>query len=188
MLQMKIAQTILVMVGSCLKILIWIFVNNMAADAVLKLTGEKSIKDAWDILFKYFNVNHGKGEVGYKEGEKIFIRTNQVSASSGTYDKNTFEILDQKRYGMAETSPQIVLAILRQLINDYGVKQENISVGDPMKHMYKHVFDMWHNEFPNVIYIDSDARLGRTAPVKSSQPSIYYSDRGNDFKNKRNYR
>ncbi len=157
-------------------------VDSMVSDAILKLTGKNSVKEAWDVLFKYFNREHGKGDVSYKDGEKIFIRTNQVSASSGTYDKNTFEILNQKRYGMAETSPQVTLAILRQLLNGYGIKQENISIGDPMKHMYKHVFDMWHNEFPNVIYIDSDAKLGRTAPVKPVQPSIYYSDRGTVLK------
>lgn len=152
--------------------------NTMVSDAIKKLTEKETISDAWEELFKYFNKNHGKGEVGYKEGEKIFIKTNQVSASSSSIKSSNFEIKNTSRYGMAETSPQVVLAILRQLINDYGVEQENISVGDPMKHIYKHVFDMWKNEFPNIICIDSDARLGRTALIKSSEPSIYYSDRG----------
>jgi len=157
-------------------------VNTMVSDAVKKLTEKKTISEAWDALFKHFNQNHGKGNVGYQEGEKIFIRTNQVSASGGTYDNSTFEIKNQNRYGMAETSPQVVLAILRQLVNEYGVKQENISIGDPMKHMFKHVFDMWRNEFPNIVCLDTDARLGRTAPVSSADPAIYYSDRGKVLK------
>jgi hypothetical protein len=157
-------------------------VSGMVAEAVKRVAGKTTIPDAWDALFKYFNVNHGKGPVGYSDGEKIFIRTNQVSASSGTYDATTFEIKNQSRYGMAETSPQVVLAILRQLVNECGVKQENISVGDPMKHMYRHVFDMWRSEFPNVLYIDSDAKLGRTAPVSSARPVMYYSDRGSILK------
>lgn len=153
-------------------------VNRMMSDAVLNLTGTSTTANAWDALFRSFNQTHGKGNAGYTAGEKIFIKTNQVSASSGTYDAATFEIKNQSRHGMAETSPQVVLAILRQLVNDCGVKQENISVGDPMKHMYKHVFDMWHNEFPNVVYLDADARLGRSAPIPNLQPVIYYSDRG----------
>jgi hypothetical protein len=153
-------------------------VNAMVSDAVRKLTGKTTNADSWDALFRYFNQVHGKGALGYTDGEKIFIKTNQVSASSGTYDQATFQIKSQSRYGMAETSPQVVLAILRQLVNECGVKQENISIGDPMKHMYQHVFDMWHNEFPNVVYIDADARLGRTAPIAASRPVIYYSDRG----------
>ncbi|HTY38949.1 MAG TPA: T9SS type A sorting domain-containing protein [Bacteroidota bacterium] len=153
-------------------------VSTMMSDAVLRLTGQSTLVSAWDALFRSFNQRHGKGNVGYAADEKIFIKTNQVSASSGTYNTTTFEILNQSRYGMAETSPQAVLVLLRQLVNVVGVKQENISVGDPMKHMYKHVFDMWHNEFPNVVYIDADARLGRTAPVPNPKPVIYYSDRG----------
>lgn len=157
-------------------------VNTMVTDAIKQLTGKTTISDAWDALFKYYNNNHGKGNVGYTEGEKIFIRTNQVSASGGTYETSTFEIKDQSRYGMAETSPQAVLALLRHLVNEVGVKQENISIGDPMKHMYKHMIDMWKSEFPNVVYIDTDARLGRTNPESNAQPSIYYSDRGSVLK------
>jgi len=41
---------------------------------------------------------------------------------------------------------------------------------------------MWHNEFPNVVYIDSDSILGRTAPISTSQPVVYYSDRGTVLK------
>ena len=153
-------------------------VNAMVSDAVRELTGMTTNAGSWDVLFRYFNQAHGKGNVGYTDGEKIFIKTNQVSASSGTYDPATFAIENQSRYGMAETSPQVVLAVLRQLVNECGVRQENIAVGDPMKHMYKHVFDMWHNEFPNILYLDSDARLGRTAPISTSRPVIFYSDRG----------
>jgi hypothetical protein len=157
-------------------------VNTMFSNSIIQLTEENSVYNAWNELFKYFNIAHGKGNIGYTPGEKIFIKTNQVSASSGTYNPSTFEILNQQRYGMAETSPQIVRALLRQLVNEYGVLHEDIAVGEPMKHMYKHVFDMWHNEFPNVTYIDSDARLGRTAPIQSNEPSIYYSDRGTILK------
>jgi hypothetical protein len=157
-------------------------VNTMVGEAVMRLTGKSTIRDSWDVLFRYFNQNHDRGNVGYTDGEKIFIKTNQVSASSGTYDTATFAIKNQSRYGMAETSPQVILAVLRQLVNECGILQENIAIGDPMKHMYKHVFDMWHNEFPNVVYIDADARLGRTAPISTSQPMVYYSDRGTILK------
>ncbi len=136
-------------------------VNTMVSDAVTRLTGKSTIKDSWDVLFRYFNQTHGRGNVGYTDSEKIFIKTNQVSAAAGTYDTATFEILNQSRYGMAETSPQVVLAVLRQLVNECGIKQENIAVGDPMKHMYKHVLDMWHSEFPGVVYVDPDSEIGK---------------------------
>ncbi|MCX6136628.1 MAG: DUF362 domain-containing protein [Ignavibacteriales bacterium] len=155
-----------------------VVVNQMVTDAVKRIAGKNTVRESWDALFRYFNQNHAKGDVGYVDGEKIFIKTNQVSASNGTYDTATYAIKNQSRYGMAETSPQVALAVLRQLINECGVKQENISIGDPLKHMYKHVYDMWHDEFPNVTYIDYGGTHGRTKPVMAPRPSIYYSDRG----------
>lgn len=152
-------------------------VDEMAADAVKRVAGEETIAAAWDALFRYFNQHHGIGEVGYSAGEKIFIKVNHVSASSNTFS-NDYTILNTNRYGMAETSPQLVLAVLRQLVNEYGIKDENIAVGDPMKHIYKHVYEMWHGEFPNITYIDHRGEYGRTKPLAYSQPSIYYSDRG----------
>lgn len=156
-------------------------VAGMLADAVTGLTGRSTIADSWDALFRDFNENHGKGNVGYVDGEKVFIRTNQVSASNNTIDFD-YTIKNTTRYGMAETSPQVVLALLRQLVNDCGVRQENISLGDPMKHMYKHMYDLLHGEFPNVTYLDFYGTYGRTKPVAGSAPSVYYSDRGTILK------
>lgn len=156
-------------------------VTRMLADAVSGLTGRTTVADSWDALFRDFNQSHGKGNVGYVDGEKVFIRTNQVSASDNTIDID-YTIKNTTRYGMAETSPQIVLAVLRHLVNECGVKQENISLGDPMKHMYKHEFDLLHGEFPNVTYLDYKGTYGRTKPVAGSAPSVYYSDRGTILK------
>jgi hypothetical protein len=80
---------------------------------------------------------------------------------------------------MSETSPQIVLAVLRQLVNVVGVPQNKIYVGDPMKHIYKHCYEMWHNEFLNVHYMDYNyTTLGRERFTASTTAKIYYSDRG----------
>ncbi len=149
----------------------------MVDTAVMRLTGRSTIPESWDALFRHFNQIHGKGDVGYNDTEKVFIRTNQVSASDNTIGPD-YTVLNTSRYGMAETSPQVVLAILRQLVNQCGINQQRISVGDPMKHMYKHVYEMLHGEFPNVTYIDKKGTLGRTIPVAASQPTMFYSDRG----------
>jgi hypothetical protein len=152
-------------------------VDKMVADAVQRVAGKETIAEAWDALFRYFNQLHGKGDVAYSKGEKIFIKVNHVSASSNTFSDD-YTILNTNRYGMAETSPQLALAVLRQLVNDCGIPDSNIAVGDPMKHIYKHVYEMWHGEFSNITYIDHRGAYGRTRPVAHSQPSIYYSDRG----------
>ena len=156
-------------------------VARMLSDAVTRLTGRSTVAESWEALFRDFNQSRGYGNVGYADGEKIFIRTNQVSASDNTIDVD-YTIKNTSRYGMAETSPQIVLAVLRQLVNECGVRQENISLGDPMKHMYKHMYDLLHSEFPNVTYLDYKGTYGRTKPVAGSAPSVYYSDRGTILK------
>lgn len=156
-------------------------VTKMVDESIMKLTEKSTLKESWDALFRYFNENNGKGNFGYKDGEKIFIRTNQVSASDNTVDTD-YSVKNTSRYGMAETSPQVVLAVLRQLVNECGIKQEAISIGDPMKHMYKHFFEMLYKEFPNVTYLDYRGTLGRTKPASGATPSIQYSDKGTILK------
>jgi hypothetical protein len=76
-----------------------------------------------------------------------------------------------------------VLAVLRQLVNVVGVAQSDIYIGDPMKHIYKHLYDAWHGEFPNVHYLDNSySTLGREKVVKGTTPRIIYSDHGTILK------
>jgi len=145
-------------------------VNDMVTNSILSLTGKSSVREAWDTLFVFFNMKKGKGPVGYQVGEKIFIKTNAVGATlvSSTIDN----------YTMARTSPQPVLALLRELINDCGIAQQNITVGDPQNDCQTELFDIWHAEFPNVKYISHTAGTGRTQSVAGADTSIFYSDHG----------
>jgi hypothetical protein len=83
-------------------------------------------------------------------------------------------------YGISETSPQIVLSVLRQLVQVVGVAQQDIYVGDPLRNLYKHSYDRWHSEFPNVHYMSHDnyTSLGREQLVASTTARIHYSDNG----------
>jgi len=145
-------------------------VQDMVTNSILSLTGKSSVKKAWDTLFVYFNMKKGKGAVGYQTGEKIFIKTNAVGALVA------YSTLDN--YNMSRTSPQPVLAILRELINDCGIPQANISVGDPQNGCQKELYDIWSAEFPNVKYMSQTAATGRTLSVAGTDTSIFYSDRG----------
>ena len=155
-------------------------INQMVSSAVQILTGATTDLSAWNAIFRYYNQNHGKGSVSYSTGEKILIKVNATSAWSGNYSTSDLSKVNNGYYGIAETSPQVVLAVLRQLVNVVGVAQSNIYVGDPMKHIYIHCYELWHSEFPNVKYLDHDnySNLGRVQVVQSSNPLIFYSDRG----------
>jgi hypothetical protein len=77
----------------------------------------------------------------------------------------------------------MVRAVLRQLVNVVGVAQSNIYIGDPMKHIYKHMYDQWHPEFPNIHYLDHDySTMGREKVIAGTTPKIHYADHGTILK------
>jgi hypothetical protein len=158
-------------------------VDRMLSDALRNLTGEATDAEAWDVLFEHFNwKKHGLEDTGYTAGEKIFIKINAVSTwgigrpwgnITNEYDK-----VENLFYCLVETSPQVVLSTLRQLINVAGVPQEDIAVGDPLRYLYNHCYDKWHNEFPDVDYIAYEGGGGRVGVVPGIEPVIFYSDSG----------
>jgi hypothetical protein len=149
-------------------------IQAMVDQSLLRLTGQPSLGEAWNALFIHFNQKKGRGAVGYQSGQKIFIKTNAVSTPvDGSHNYTSLN-----NYTMAKTSPQPVLAILRQLVNVAGVPQENISVGDPIQSVPNDYWEVWHTEFPNVKYISIQGGNGRTASQPGSTPIMFYSDRG----------
>jgi hypothetical protein len=123
-------------------------------------------------------MSRGKGDVGYARGEKIFIKVNATSSWSGNINPTDLSVVSNQYYGISETSPQLVLSLLRQLVRIVGVAQQNIYVGDPIRHIYKHCYDLWRAEFPNVHYLDHDGWAQREKVVPSQSAVIKYSDRG----------
>ncbi len=150
-------------------------VDQMLSAALKSVTGEASDSASWGAIFRYHNGIRGKGAVGYVKGEKIFIKINATSAMH----VNPADLTSTSYYGVSETSMASVRAVLRQLVNVAGVAQGDISIGDPMKHIYKHLYDTWHGEFPDVHYLDHDdyGSLGREKAVVSTTARILYSDK-----------
>ena len=82
--------------------LLWFLVRvipkpSLMSKAVRSVGGGDSDAAAWNAIFKYFNLNHGKGERGYQAGEKIAIKINLTTCNgrsgtdtvdiNGTYEK-----------------------------------------------------------------------------------------------------
>ncbi len=150
-------------------------VDKMLREALLSLTGQESETAAWDATFRFFNKNHGKGEVGYSPNETIFIKINAVHAWSVNKD---LSIKNDDSYGNVDTSPQAVLAMLRQLVNKAGVPQQNIYIGDPFTQVFKHCYDKWSAEFPNIHFITKYNSTNRYQITPSTKGKIVYSDKG----------
>jgi hypothetical protein len=150
-------------------------VDKMFSDGIKSVTGKQSHAEAWDAIFRYFNINHGKGDTGYIAGETIFIKINAVTAYSGAEPDGEMPSYLGIEY---DTSPQTILALLRQLVNEAGVPQEDIYIGDPIADIWNTLYDVWHAEFPNVKYVSKRNIPGRTKITPSTTPGIYYSDKG----------
>jgi hypothetical protein len=162
--------------------------DRMVSTAIQTLTGQGTDSAAWRAIFEFHNSTRGKGAVNYSPGEKIFIKTNAVSAWWGNYSSSDLSRTQSQYYNVTETSPGFVLSVLRQLVNVAGVAQQDIYIGDPLRHIYKHCYDLWHGEFPNVHYLDNSiTTLGREKVVVSPTAKISYSDRGAVLRDNQNY-
>ncbi len=150
-------------------------VDQMFAEALKLMTGKDTDAEAWDAVFKYFNVNHGKGEVGYSDSETVFIKINAVTAWSGAAPTGEMPASRAIEY---DTTPQTIMTMLRQLVNNAGVPQGNIYVGDPMCDIWNHLYEYFQAEFPNVKYCSKRTIPGRYKITASNSVGITYSDHG----------
>jgi len=151
-------------------------VDQMMGRAIRALAGQTSDTAAWDKLFKHFNKTHGKGNVGYKSGEKIVIKVNYVGCITVRSRRPVTNIEDYNLRSMdyMNTSPQMIIALLGQLVNEVGVNEEDITVGDTLCYFPNEFYDMCHEKFPNVQYLDYVGKFGRTRARLSSVP-FYWS-------------
>jgi len=167
-------------------------IQEMVDEALLSLTGKPTVKKAWHAIFKYYNkeqlfknnmksarsINNKYLVKGYVPGEKIFIKINLTSAWPGNILDDLTRNPETDFYGVSETSPYVVRAVLKQLIDDYGVPQDDITVGDPIRDIFQQYYELWSAAYPNVKYLGIVEQLGRTGSVVDDEPIVFYSDRG----------
>ena len=150
-------------------------VDTMMSRAVRWLAGESTDDEAWDDLFRHTNLRKGTGDRGYQAGEKIVIKINlTLCGASGIPNPSGRSIPTQYLGRAGMTNPQMVLALLRQLVNVVGVGQADISVGDPVNFFPQQWYDYLHPEFPDVNYLDHYPYTGRTQ-VQFSDTPLYWS-------------
>ncbi len=138
-------------------------VNKMVSASIQQLTGTANDADAWNLIFRYYNKTHGRGDIGYSAGEKIVIKIN-LNGDAGSYPKE----------GNINTSPQLCLAVLDQLVNMAGVAQSDIGIGDPSHDIGKNAYDPLNKVFPDVEYWGNGS--GRTSIPACSDPVVFGSD------------
>lgn len=142
-------------------------VSTMLANGIKKATDKTSTLEAWDALFKYFNNTRGNGKVGYKSGEKICIKINLTNSSQTGYGCYNDRM---------DATPQLVLALLEELIDSVGVTQSDITIGDPYRNFEDIQWNKCHSKYPDVHYIDGYGEGGREQTIESPSKVLFFSD------------
>lgn len=146
-------------------------VDSMMQQAVCAVAGEPDICEAWDRIFRHFNQQQGRGDVGYRPGEDIMIKVNFVDMIALS---NSDPCLAHHTPDYAICSPHIIHSLLDQLVNVVGVTESDITVGDPICMWCHEFYGMIQPDFPNVRYLDYHGNYNRTKIQTSSVP-FYWS-------------
>lgn len=156
-------------------------VDSMMSAALRRLTGKTTDRLAWEALFRHFNQTRGNGNTGYRRGEKVMVKVNLVGCLFGeAVDPKTYDLTRNLDY--MNTSPQMMVALLRQLVHAAGVNQEDISIGDTLALFPNQYYDICRKEFPKARYLDHDggnASHPRTR-IEPSSVQMYWSVRPTD--------
>lgn len=150
--------------------------DEMMKRAVCDLAGETTPSQAWNKLFTYTNRTRQKGPVGYRRGEKLVIKPNWVGMiwREGRVNPETYRFVQREDY--MNTSPQLLVSLLRQLVDDAGVQPEDIIVADTLAYLVNEYYEILHGAFPTVQYIDYAGKFGRSKTTFSEIP-LYWSHR-----------
>jgi hypothetical protein len=122
--------------------------QRMMTQAIVNLTGITDPVESWDALFKQFNQTHNKqNDVGYNAGDKIAIKVNNIY--SRAYDWSSSQ--DNR------PCPQMMYALIWQLVNKAGVPEEDITFYDCIFYHGDPVYNYCHADFPGVRWAEGDA-------------------------------
>jgi Domain of unknown function (DUF362) len=124
-------------------------IDGMVSRSIRGLTDKKSDDQAWSAIFHYFNRTHGRGNTGYTAGEKIAIKANL----NNTTDHGTIDRLN--------SSPHLILSLVRQLTGPGRVPQSSVTVFDSSRFIPGNLYDKVRNEFPGVVFVDHVGGDGR---------------------------
>jgi hypothetical protein len=124
-------------------------IDRMVSRSIRSLTDQKSDAQAWSAIFKYFNRAHGRGNAGYRVGEKVAIKANL----NNTTDHGTIDRLN--------SSSHVILSLVRQLTGPGRVPQSSITVFDSSRFIPSNLYDKIHREFPGVVFVDHIGGDGR---------------------------
>ena len=128
-------------------------IDQMLSKTIRCVGGGNTDAAAWDAIFHSFNRRLGRADTGYAAGQKVAVKINMNNTDSHTNNNNI------------NASPHMVLALLRQLVNQAGVAPASITIFDASRFVTDNIFNKCHKEFPDVVFVDN---IGVDGRVKST--------------------
>jgi len=159
-------------------------VDHMFSVAVQSLAGAQTDVEAWDRLIRHFNVQTGRGDVGYTCCDRVFIKTNFTLTFDGDRNKSPLSWFPN-RPECIDNSPQLSIALLKQLVDVVGVPASSITIGDPNRLVPNYWRDMVRST-PGLETVNLLDRVGgpgyltatySKVPVHWSVPNVPQLDR-----------
>jgi uncharacterized protein (DUF362 family) len=145
-------------------------VEKMLADVIMSVGDSKTVKESWNKIFTDFNKRKARCDMGYMKGEKIAIKLNLNQVHDhGDGAKDSY------------IAPQLVEALLRQLVEQVGVAPADITFYDGIRHVPSTIFDRCTKAFPGVHFVDSTGTDGREKAVPDMTKPLVLSQGGETF-------
>ncbi len=138
--------------------------DKLFSQSLLSLTNVRNEKKSWDALFRFYNKTKRSIDTGYKNGEKIAIKVNQNNTSS---HESSSEI---------NANPAMILSLLKSLVSEAGIPEENITVADPSRFITNNIYDKCHAVYPKIHYIDHVGGDGREKSTYVENGFVYSKD------------
>ncbi len=128
-------------------------VEAMLETNLKQLTGSKNVENAWAEIFKFHNDKvRGLKNTGYKAGEIIALKPNF---------NNTYNPV--KNDNWTDESPQLILAMIRQLVNNAHVSPKDIVIYDVRRYIPHYLLTKVWSEYKDVRFVQGEG-------PKNSQP------------------
>ncbi|NPA35429.1 MAG: DUF362 domain-containing protein [Chlorobi bacterium] len=149
-------------------------IDSMLTRGICDLAGvPKNTAVAWDSLFTWFNRKRGIDR-GYEDGEIVAVKLNLTNSVHPASYSDMYGPTEYPEY--MDNTPEVVLALLKQLVDVCKIPQNNIYIGDNYRAFRDTYWDICHAEFPDVHYIDGIGEEGREKTKKSATEVLHFSD------------
>jgi uncharacterized protein (DUF362 family) len=111
-----------------------------------KVTGAATDDEAWRAIFSYYGKRYrGTNTNAYRPGEIVAVKVN-MNNSKPVVPTN-----------LVNVSPQVTLAVVRQLVNHVHVAPQDILVYDAQRDIYPGLLNHVWNEYKDVRFVQRDA-------------------------------